>query len=103
MTRLKDYIKESKVSDIILKQIKALNKWALDSWGSKNFISTDEGIQFDVKGSKFRGKVIIVLDKGSDTYTIEFGNVRSLKWKSKLTLKRIFVSDLVNVLDQHIG
>jgi len=103
MGRLKEYIKESKVSDTILKQIRSLDKWALASWGSKKFISTENGIQFDVKGSKFRGKVIIVLDKGPDTYTIEFGNIRSLKWKSKLTLKHIFVGDLVNVLDQHIG
>jgi len=103
MTKLKNYIKESKVSDTILKQIKALDKWALMSWGAKNYVSSDKGIEFDVKGSKFRGKVIIALDKGSDTYVIELGNVRNLKWKSKRTIKSIFAGDLVNILDQQIG
>lgn len=104
MTRLYEHIiAESKISDTILKQIKALNKWALASWGAKNYVSTDNGIQFDVKGSKFRGRVIIVLDKGSDSYTIELGNIRKLQWKSKRTIKLVFAGDLVNILDQQIG
>jgi mRNA-degrading endonuclease HigB of HigAB toxin-antitoxin module len=103
MTRLQNYITEAKVGQTILKQIKALDKWALPSYGAKNFVESDKGIQFDVKGSKFRGKVIISLDKGSDSYVIEFGQVRKLEWKSKLMLKSIFAAELVNVLDQQIG
>lgn len=94
---------ESKISQTILNQIKSLNKWALDSWGAKNYIATDNGIQFDVRGSKFRGRIVIELDKSSDTYTIEFGNVRKLEWVVKKKLENIFAEDLVNVLDQHIG
>lgn len=104
MTRLYEHILiESKVSDIILKQIKALDRFALASWGAKDYVTTDVGIQFDVKGSKFRGKVIIALDKASDSYTIELGNIRKLQWKSKRTIKSVFAGDLVNVLDQQIG
>lgn len=103
MSKFKEYISEAKTGDVILKQIKYLDRWALPSWDAKDFILLDDGVQFDVKGSKFRGRVIIVLDKRNDTYNIELGNIRNLKWKSKTTLKNIFVEDLVNILDQHIG
>jgi len=100
----KKYITEKvQIHKEIIRQINSIDKYALMSWGAKNYITTEDGIQFDVRGSKFRGKVIIVLDKASDTYTIELGNVRKLEWKSKRMLKRIFAGDLVNVLDQQIG
>lgn len=99
----KGTVYESKVSDTILKQINAIDRFALPSWGAKNFVTDDKSIKFDVKGSKFRGRVIITYDKGSDTYVIELGNVRKLDWKQKYMIKSVFAQDLVNVLDQHIG
>jgi hypothetical protein len=103
ISKIEKYLTESKVGQEILRQIKGLDKWALSSWGSKDFVTFDDGVQFDVRGSKFKGRVIIKLDKGKDIYNIEFGQVRKLEWKSKLLLKSIFAGDLVNILDQHVG
>jgi hypothetical protein len=99
----KKKVNESKVSDTILKQIKSIDKWALDSYGAKNFVSSDKSIQFDVKGSKFRGRVIITYDRGSDSYIIELGKLSGVNWKQKYMMKNVFAKDLVNVLDQQIG
>ena len=80
-----------------------MDKWALQSWGAKNYVSSDKSIQFDVRGSKFRGRVIITYDRGPDTYVVELGKVVKLDWKQKYMMKNIFAQDLVNVLDQQIG
>jgi hypothetical protein len=94
---------ESKVAKTILKQINAIDKFALPSWDAKNYVSSNDSIQFDVRGSKFRGRVIITYDKRSDTYIIELGQVRGMDWKQKYMVKSIFAQDLVNVLDQQVG
>ena len=99
----KKKLTESNVSKTILKQINAMDKWALQSWGAKNYVSSDKSIQFDVRGSKFRGRVIITYDRGPDTYVVELGQVKNLDWKQKYMMKNIFAQDLVNVLDQQIG
>jgi|GEM_PF-4204211 mRNA-degrading endonuclease HigB of HigAB toxin-antitoxin module len=106
LNKIETYLIEGKVADTILKQIKSLDKWALPSWGAKNFISLDKekGVQFDVSGSKFKGRILIYYDRGSDTYTIEMGKVtKKLEWKQTNLIKQVFMSDLVNILDQHIG
>ena len=99
----KKKLTESTVAKTILKQINAIDKWALQSWGAKNYVSSDKSIQFDVRGSKFRGRVIITYDRGPDTYVVELGQVKNLDWKQKYIIKSIFAQDLVNVLDQQIG
>jgi hypothetical protein len=96
-------LSESKVSDTIYKQIDALDRFAFASWGSKNFVGSDKALQFDVRGPKFRGRVIITYDRSKDLYSIEFGNVRKLEWKSKKIIEPVFAQDLVNVLDGQIG
>lgn len=105
LKRLDAYLSESngKIGQTILKQIKSLDKWALGSWGAKNFISFDNGIQFDVRGSKFKGRVVIYLDKASDTYTIQFGKIYKLDWKPQKTIKGIYVENLVDVIDDYVG
>ena len=60
----KGTVYESKVSDIILKQMNAIDRFALASWGAKNYVSSNNSIQFDVKGSKFRGRVIVTMIEG---------------------------------------
>jgi len=103
-TKKKKKLSESsKVAKTILKQINAIDRFALPAWGAKNYVSSDDSIQFDVRGSKFRGKVIITYDRGSDSYIIELGQVRKLEWKQKYMIKSVFAQDLVNVLDQQVG
>lgn len=99
----KNNLTESNVAKTILKQINAIDKWALDSYGAKNFVQDKDSIQFDVRGSKFRGRVRISYDKRNDTYVVELGNVRKLEWKQKYMMKNVFAGDLVNVLDQQVG
>ena len=100
----KNYITEaeSKVAKIIMNQIKALDKFALASWGSKNYISSPNSLTFDVRGSKFRGKVIIKLNK-RDTYDVEFGTIRKMEYTVKQTTKGVFVEQLVNAIDNVVG
>ena len=100
----KDYITEAdnRVSKIIMSQINAIDKWALSSWGAKNYISSHNILTFDVRGSKFRGKVIIKLNK-RDTYDIEFGTIRKMEYTVKHTDKTVYVEQLVNNLDNIIG
>ena len=100
----KDYIIEAdqKVGKIIINQINALDKWALASWGAKNYVSYSDGIQFDVRGSKFRGRVIIKLNK-RDLYDIEFGTIRKLEYIIKNTAKNVHVEQLVNTIDNVVG
>jgi len=100
----KNYITEAneRVSKIIMSQINALDKWALASWGAKNYVSSKNSLTFDVRGSKFRGKVIIKLNK-RDTYDIEFGTVRKMEYTVKQTVKGVFVEQLVNTVDQIVG
>lgn len=93
---------EAKVGKTIIAQIKALDKWAMPAWNAKKILTTPEGVQFEVRGSRFRGKVIIVLKR--DLYNIEFGNVsKDLKWKSKKKFTRIDAENLVKTLDGFIG
>ena len=103
MSKLRQYLTESKVAKTILQQIKELDKWAMASWGAKQIVTMKDGVQFDVKGSKHRGRVIIKLDKMSDTYILQLGTIRNLDWKVKKELRNIFAGDLVNILDNHIG
>lgn len=100
----KNYITEAneKVGKVIINQINALDKWALASWGSKNYVYHPKGIQFDVRGSKFRGRVIIKLNN-RDLYDIEFGTIRKLEYKIKNTAKGIYVEQLVNTIDNVVG
>ena len=69
----------------------------------KNFVKSNDSIQFDVRGSKFRGRVIITYDKRNDTYVVELGKVRNMDWKQKYMMKNVFAGDLVNILDQQVG
>lgn len=94
---------ESKVAKTILKQINAIDRFALPAWGAKNYVSSEESIQFDVRGSKFRGRVVITYDKRSDTYIVELGQARGLGWKQEYMIKSVFAQDLVNILDQQVG
>ena len=104
LNKIDNYLTESKVGEVILKQINTLDRFALPAWGAKNFVQFDKGIQFDVRGGKFKGRVIIAYDRGSDTYAIELGNItRKLDWKQKRMIKQVFAGELVNILDQHIG
>jgi len=100
----KDYLTEAndRVGKIIINQINALDKWALASFGAKNYISSPNSLTFDVRGSKFRGRITIKLNR-QDLYDIEYGTIRNMEYTVKHTDKNIYVDQLVNTLDNFIG
>ena len=100
----RNYLTEAndRVGKTILNQINALDKWALASWGAKQYVLHKDGIQFDVRGSKFRGRVIIKLNS-RDLYDIDFGTIRKMDWKLKKREKDVYVDQLVNIIDNTVG
>jgi len=98
----------------ILRQIKALDKWALPAWGAKNYVVDDAGVdmkgnkhdgylRFDVNGTKLkRGKVIIYLAP-NDTYSVVFGRVRGLDWKELKRVDMVYNDQLVEIIDNYVG
>lgn len=104
------------VANTIRDQIKTLDRWALGAYAAKNFmgsngftnqgITVGPGLQFDVSGHKFKGRVLIGLN-GSDLYDIYFVTIgKSGKNLGKITVKAethdIYAEDLVTVLDRYI-
>jgi hypothetical protein len=101
--KFRAYLTESAIGKTILNQIRTIDRMALMAWGAKDFVTTAEGVYFDVRGSKFRGRVVIALDKKRDLYNIEFGQIRKMQWIVKKIMKGVFVEDLVKVIDDFIG
>ncbi len=91
------------IARTILEQIKTLDHMALFAWGFKNGVGLDDGIQFDVNGLKFKGKVIIKLT-AMDDYTITFGkvNLKTFEFDVKETAKGVYCDQLVVILDHYI-
>lgn len=89
-----------KVSETILKQIKILDKFALDAWGAKDFVYTNKGLQFRVGGlAKFKGLVHVKYNQATDLYDIDF-----LKMKKGLptvvkTINNVYVFNLIKTID----
>ena len=103
---IRDYLLESdnKIGKTIIAQIKAQDKYAFSAWGTRDQVFTSNGLQFDVTGSKHKGRVIIGLDKGRDLYNIEIGKVvPGPDWKSIKKVSGIDVGNLVKTLDGLIG
>lgn len=91
------------VARTIRSQIAALDHWAWGAWGVRNAMGLDDGIQFDVNGLKFKGKVIIKLT-AMDDYTITFGrmNRKTFDFDVKHTAEGVYCDQLVEILDHYI-
>ena len=91
------------IARTIISQIKALDHMAMFAWGMINAVGLDDGVQFDVKGLKFRGKVIIKLN-AMDLYDITFGrmNRKTFEFDVKHTAEGVYCDQLVEILDHHI-
>jgi len=98
------------VAKTILSQIKAVDGWALASWGAREYVggkvyNNQEGIKFKVNGTKTkRGSfAIITLDEGQDLYNIYTMRLYKGELKIDNTLEGVFVDQLVETLDNFIG
>jgi len=89
------------VADTILSQIKAgaTDRSMLGSWGLRNLTARADGLSFDVNGRKFKGRVVVTLDRGHDLYNVELGRVRSYEWVVVKKVDGIDAENLGRVLD----
>ncbi len=98
------------ISNTILAQIKASDKWALAAWGANQFIALNEsnlirgGVEFKCSGSKVRrgGKVVIELNS-SDLYDVTLYRISGVNVKVLGERKGVFFDELVTALDELIG
>ncbi len=89
------------IATTILQQIKAADRWALGSWGSREMVALDRGVQFRVSGSKLRGKIRIVLN-GMDTYDLTSYRLRNHDAVVVQEFTDIYCDQLVAILDSMI-
>ncbi len=91
------------IARTIFSQIKALDPMAVFAWGTTNIVGLDDGIQFDVNGLQFKGKVIIKLT-AMDDYTITFGrmNRKTFEFDVKHQAEGVYCDQLVDILDHYV-
>ncbi len=109
------------IASTIYGQIHALDGMAWYAWGSKNPVALEDGLQFDVNGLVFKGKVIIKLN-GADLYDITFGRVNRKSFELEVqkciafglvdpnpsnfdvkeTAEGVYCDQLVEILDHYI-
>lgn len=90
------------VAEIILKQIKSIDFWALGSWGAREYVKDDKSITFRVNGSRLRGKIEIVLNP-SDLYDITAWKIYRGIPKPIKTIRGIYFDQLVIAIDSLVG
>ena len=105
------------VANTIRSQIRALDFWALGGWGANQYIGSGPGdicfdgqeiirtqgyLKFQVKGSKFRGWILIALN-AKDTYDIYAYTIRKIECKLRHHIEGIYCDQLVEILDDLIG
>jgi hypothetical protein len=91
------------IARIILDQIKTADPMALMAWGAKDYVGSNNSIQFTVGGmTRWKGKVIVKLN-GSDLYDVRFFRSRSVKILEDVTVSDVYAEDLVNTIDCKVG
>ena len=89
------------IGQTIKNQIKAIDFWALPSYAATNFKSIEEtenregGLQFQVNGFHFQGKVLIELT-WTDEYKISF--IREDETVERV-IDNVYCDQLVGILD----
>ncbi len=91
------------IASTIYGQIHALDGMAWYAWGSKNPVALEDGLQFDVNGLVFKGKVIIKLN-AMDLYDITFGRMdrKTFEFNVKHNAEGVYCDQLVEILDHYI-
>ncbi len=99
-----DSSKSKKIAETILSQLRALDKWALGSWASREFVAIENGLQFRVRGTKIKvGGMVQITLNSRDLYDIKLLMVRGVTVKTKAEVTDVFVDTLVDALDSIIG
>lgn len=69
------------------------------SWGLHNAVAIENGLQFNVQGFIFSGRVQVVYDEGSDTFVVKL-----LKTNGGIMEEHtdVYIDDLVEVIDRAV-
>ena len=91
------------IGTTIRNQIKAIDPWAFDAWGTKDMMAIEDGLQFKSSGMcGWKGLVQVKYDRGQDLYSIIFGKIRKLEFKVLKTVESVFAGDLVKIIDKQV-
>lgn len=91
------------VATTIRDQIRTLDRMALWAWGAKDFIGSNDSLQFTVGGmTRWKGKVIVRLN-GKDLYDVRFFRSRGTKVIEDVVTPDVYAEDLVNIIDGKVG
>lgn len=91
-------------AQIILGQIKQLDKMALFAWGAKDLVNMGNGLKFKSSGMvKWKGYVYIKYDEGQDLYNIDFFKIRKVNIVYTKQLEGVFAEDMVRLIDEVVG
>ncbi len=105
-------------AQIILNQIKAMDKYALGDWGAafKRKISANDGNTLILKSSgrvAWKGNIAISYNRGTDAYDIEFYRMRRPRKtptnplpepekKVDRSYERIYVDQMIDLIDGQV-
>lgn len=91
-------------AQIILSQIKQLDRMALGAWGAKELMNMGDGLKFKTSGMvRWKGYVYVKYDEGQDLYNIDFFKVRNAEIKYTRQLEGVFAEDMVRLIDEVVG
>ena len=84
-----------------LKQMK-LNGFPLPRYlGAKNPSASSDGLTVDLRG-KWKGRVVIKLNKATDLYDLTFGRIRKYQWIEDSKVLGVEVGNLAHVLQRYV-
>jgi hypothetical protein len=93
----------SPIANTIRSQINMIDPRAFWAWGVKEFVYSDNSLQFNSTGCcKFKGKVIVSLND-RDLYDIRYFRSRGIKVLEDVTVQDVYAEALVRTLDAKIG
>jgi len=92
------------VQQIILDQIRAIDKWALGAWGARELKAYGTTLAFRVNGTKLKqGWITVEYNEVPDTYTVEAVQIWKAERKVKKSVEGVYCDMLVSVIDEIVG
>jgi hypothetical protein len=92
------------IAQIILSQIKGLDRMAMFAWGAKELVAMRDGLKFKTSGMvKWKGYVYVQYDEGQDLYNVIFAQIRKMEWIEKERVEGVFFDQLVEIIDRRVG
>lgn len=76
---------------------------ALYMLGAQMIVTSDDGVQFAIRGSQKASKIVIKHDAASDTYTVSFWKGRGLNIRQVSEVERVYVDSLHRVIESATG